>query len=195
MVSDALEQAYKRTRWGLLLRGLIALALGILIVTRPIGSAAAFALVIAVWALVVGIAEVVEAIQLRDDLPHWWLMLIAGLVSAGFGVAALYYYPGLSLAFAVIWASYWLLVTGFFSIYISMQERRVHAAWGWPLAFGILSVLAGIYGIIVPRVTLAVILALIATFAIVGGILLLVGFFRLGAAKARVADAIGLRTS
>ncbi len=194
MATDALEQAYKRTRWGLLLRGLIALALGFLIVTRPIASASAFALVIAVWALVVGIAEVVEAIQLRADLPHWWLMLIAGLVSAGFGVAAFYYYPGLSLAFAVIWVSYWLLVTGFFSVYIAMQERQMHAAWGWPLAFGILSVLAGIYGIVVPRVTLAVILALIATFAIIGGILLLVGFFRLGAAKDRVADAIGLRS-
>lgn len=195
MVSDALERAYKRTRWGLLLRGLIALALGILIITRPIASAAAFALIIAVWALVMGIAEVVEAIEARAELPHWWLVLIAGLVSIGFGIAALYYYPGLSLAFAVIWASYWLLATGFFSIYIAIQERHIHAAWGWPLAFGILGVIAGIYGIMVPRITLAVILSLMATFAILGGVLLLVGFFRLGAAKGRVVDAIGARAT
>src|SRR5580704_5691505 len=101
-----IESAVSRASWGLVLRGVVAIALGIFIIARPLESVAAFALVIAIWALVTGIGQIVQAIELRSVLPHWWLLLIGGLVSAGFGVAALYYYPALSLVFAVIWASY-----------------------------------------------------------------------------------------
>jgi uncharacterized membrane protein HdeD (DUF308 family) len=189
MLPDALHPAHHRARWGLLFRGLLALAIGILILVRPLESVAAFALVIAIWALVTGIGQVVDSIELRAVVRHWWLLLIGGLISIAFGVAALYYYPALSLAFAIIWVAYWLLLSGFVGIYIAMQERRIHVAWGWPLAFGILSVLAGVYAILVPPVTLIVLMGLIAGFALVGGVLLLIGFFRLSAAASPVASA------
>ena len=189
MVADALNQVYTRVRWGLLLRGLIALALGIFIFAKPLDSVAAFALVIAIWALVTGIAQFVDGIELRSVLPHWWLLLLGGVVSVGFGIAALYYYPTLSLAFAVIWVAYWLLVSGFFGIYIALQERKMHTSWGWTLAFGILSVVAGVYAIISPNLTLVAIMGLIAGFAIVAGIVLLIGFFRIGQVKSQVTGA------
>ena len=188
MMSDALQRGYTHARWGLLLRGLLALAVGSFIIARPIVSAAAFALVIAIWALVIGISEVADAIEARAALPHWWLLLLAGLVSIAFGVAAFANYPGLSLTFAVILTAWWLLVSGFFAIYVSAQERRLQAPWGWTFVFGILGVVAGIYAIMTPRVTLAAMLGLIATVAILGGIFLLAGFFQLGSAKARLAD-------
>jgi uncharacterized membrane protein HdeD (DUF308 family) len=189
MLSDALHETYTHARWALLLRGLIALAVGILIFTRPLQSTAAFALVIAIWALVSGITQFVDAIEARKIVPHWWLLLLGGLVSIAFGVAALYYYPALSLAFAVIWAAWWLLLSGFVGIYIAMQERKMQTSWGWTLTFSILSVVAGIYAIVTPGVTLAAIMGLIAGFAIVGGIVLLIGFFKLGSIKSQAAAA------
>lgn len=189
MLSDAVHHVYTRARWGMLVRALIALAVGIIIVARPLESAAAFALLIAIWAIVSGITQLVDGIEFRSILPHWWLLIIGGLVSVGFGFAALYYYPTLSLVFAVVWASYWLLVSGFFGIYIAVQERKMHSAWAWTAAFGVLSVLAGIYAIAAPPVTLAAILGLMAAFAIIGGIILLVGFFRLGTVKAALTGA------
>jgi uncharacterized membrane protein HdeD (DUF308 family) len=189
MLSDALHHAYNRARWGLLFRGLIALALGVFIIARTLESVAAFALVIAIWALVTGVFHIVDAIELRSVVPHWWLLLISGLVSVGFGVAALYYYPVLSLTFAVIWTAYWLLLSGFLGIYVSVQERKLGTPWLWTLAFGILSILAGVYAIAFPPATLAVIMSLIAAFAIVGGIVLLFGFFRLTSARSQLAGA------
>jgi len=189
MLSDDLHHAYNRIRWGLLVRGLIALALGLLIIARPLESVAAFALVIAIWALVTGIAQIVDGFELRSVLPHWWLLLVSGLVSTGFGIAAFYYYPGLSLAFAVIWAAYWLLISGFLGIYVAMQERRMGTPWVWTLIFGVLSTLAGVYAIAVPPATLALIMGLMSGFAIVGGIVLVVGFFKVTSAHARLTSA------
>lgn len=189
MLADDLRSAYNRLRWGFLFRGLLALAIGILVFVRPLASVEAFALVIAIWALVSGIGQLVDAIEMRSVLRHWWLLLIGGLISIGFGVAALYYYPVLSLTFAVIWVAYWLLLSGFVSIYIAVQERRIHTSWGWAFAFGVLSVLAGIYAIAVPPITLIVLMGLIAGFAIVGGVFLLIGFFRLSSVQSAAVGA------
>jgi uncharacterized membrane protein HdeD (DUF308 family) len=185
MASDYLGHLYERSRWALIVRGLIALAIGIFIFARPFASVAAFALVIAIWALVSGIAQIVHSLEVRSIAPHWWLFLIGGVISVLFGIAALYYYPALSLAFAVVWVAYWLVLTGFVSIYTAMMERRVQVPWGWTLAWGILSVLAGFYAIVSPPVTLALIIYLIAAFAIVGGLMQIFGAFALSSARAR----------
>jgi len=102
MPSELGHQMYQRMRWSLLLRGLIWLALGILIFVRPMESVAALALVIAIWALVSGISQIVQSVEMRTALAHWWLLLVSGIISVAFGIAALRFYPGLSLAFAVI---------------------------------------------------------------------------------------------
>jgi uncharacterized membrane protein HdeD (DUF308 family) len=192
---DAVHHLYSRARWALLLRGLIALAVGILVLVRPMDSVAAFALLIAIWAIVVGMTQVVDSIEARAILPHWWLLLLSGVISLVFGIAALYYYPALSLTFAVVWVSYWLLVTGAIGIYTAIVERRMHAPWGWTAAFGIVGVLAGIYAIMAPPVTLAAIMGLIAGFAVVIGIASLAAFFWLGSARARLTDAAGTGTT
>jgi uncharacterized membrane protein HdeD (DUF308 family) len=190
MASDLIQSAYRRAWWALLLRGLLALALGVFILWRPLDSIASFALVIAIWALFTGIVQMVHAFELRQVFQQWWILLLSGLVSAVFGVAALYYYPGLSLAFAVVWAAWWLFLTGGLAIYASIVERRLGVSWGWTLAFGILSVLAGVFAFMSPPVTLAAIMGLISGFAIVSGIVLLVGAFRLSSVKQEVSNAM-----
>jgi uncharacterized membrane protein HdeD (DUF308 family) len=190
MAQNVLDSAVNRAWWGLVLRGLIAIALGVFIIARPFDSVAAFALVIAIWALVDGITNIVHAFDLRPFFSQWWLMLLGGIISAGFGAAALYYYPGLSLAFAVVWAAWWLLITGFVTIYGAFQARSAQLPWGWPMAFGILSVVTGVLAFIYQPATLTAIMALISAFAIVGGILLLVGAAKLKSAQQDVTNAV-----
>jgi uncharacterized membrane protein HdeD (DUF308 family) len=190
MATDMIQSAYRRTWWALLLRGLLALALGLFILTRPLDSIASFALVIALWALFSGIVQIVHAFDLRSLFDKWWLLLLSGLVSAAFGVAALYYYPTLSLAFAVVWVTWWLLLTGGLAIYAAIVERRLGLSWGWTLALGIVSIIAAVFALMSPPVTLAAIMGLIAGFAIVSGVVLLMGALRLTSAKHDVIDAV-----
>jgi uncharacterized membrane protein HdeD (DUF308 family) len=181
-----IADAVRRVWWSLVVRGLLALAVGILIVGRPMASVAAFALVIALWALMHGIVTVVHAFALRPVMRHWWVLLLSGAISVAFGVAALYYYPGLSLTFAVIWTSWWLMLAGIAGISLSVQERRADVPWGWTMTLGILSVVASIVAFTSPPATLTALMALIATFAILAGVFLLVGAYRL---RATVDDA------
>jgi uncharacterized membrane protein HdeD (DUF308 family) len=189
-MSDVIRTAYRRAWWALLLRGLFALAIGIVILWRPFDSIAAFALVIAWWALFTGVIQVVHAFDLRAVFSRWWVLLLSGLVGIVFGVAAMYYYPSLSLAFAVLWVAWWLLATGALGIFAAMMERRVGIPWGWTLAFGILAIVAGVWALMSASTTLATIMALIAGFAIVSGVVHLIGAFKLSSLKADISDAV-----
>jgi uncharacterized membrane protein HdeD (DUF308 family) len=190
MVTDTLRSAYRRTWWALLIRGLLAIAVGVLILWRPLDSIATFALLIAIWAVVSGIVQIVHAFDLRAVYHHWWIPLVSGLVSVAFGVAALYYYPALSLAFAIVWVTWWFFLTGGLAIYTAIVERRAGVSWGWTLAFGILSIVAGVFALMMPPITLAAIMGLIAGFAIVSGVVQLIGAFRLTSVKREVAEAV-----
>jgi uncharacterized membrane protein HdeD (DUF308 family) len=191
MATDLIRSAYRRTWWALVLRGLLALAVGVFILWRPLQSIASLALVVAIWALFAGIVQMVHAFDLRPVYDRWWVLLLSGLVSAAFGVAALAYYPTLSLAFVVVWTAWWLILTGALAVYAAIEERRLGQSWGWTLAFGIVSILAGVVAVMSPPVTLAAIMGLIAGFAIVSGLVLLVGAFRLASLRRDVADAVG----
>jgi uncharacterized membrane protein HdeD (DUF308 family) len=190
MLSDDIQSAYHRTKWALAVRGLFSLAIGILILARPVASVAVFALVIALWALIDGIVRIVHAFDLKSVAPHWWVLLLAGLVSAGFGAAALYYYPALSLAFAVAWAGLWLITGGAFTAYFALQERRMQLPWGWTMTFGALAIVLGVAAVAYPGATLASIMGLISAFAIIGGIALLIAAWKMQSLKRDVSRTI-----
>ena len=175
MITDDIVAAYNRGKWALIVRGLLGIALGIVIFTRPLASVAAFALVVALWALSDGIVSIVHAFDVRKVAPHWWVLLLTGLVSVAFGVTALYDYPVLSLTFAVVWTAWWLISAGVLAIYVAVQERKAEVPWGWTLTFGIIALVAGVLAMVYPGITLAALMGTIATFGIVGGIAMLVG--------------------
>ena len=174
-----LRGVYHRTWWALMLRGLLGVAVGLYIFARPLDSVAAFALVIAFWALFAGMVEIIQSIELKAMMKRWWVLLLAGLVGVAFGIAALFNYPGLSLTFAVVLVSWWLTLTGILGIYAGVMQKSLGMPWGWTVAFGALSVVAGLFALLAPPVTLAAIMGLIAGFALLSGIAFVVGAFRL----------------
>ena len=176
---DDLKRLYRRTWWALVLRGMLALAVGVFVLVRPLESVAAFALVIAFWALFSGVVEIVHAIELVPVMKRWWVLLLSGLVGVGFGVAALFYYPVLSLSFAVVWVALWLMITGILGITAALHQRSIGLPWGWTAALGAFSLGASAFALLSPPATLAAIMGLIAGFAIVAGVASVVGAFKL----------------
>src|SRR5262249_36013882 len=183
---DLVHSAYRRAWWALVLRGVFALAIGVVILWRPFDSVAAFALVIAWWALFTGLIQVVHALELRPVSSHWWVLALSGLIGIVFGIPAFRNYPGLSLAFAVIWVTWWLVFSGVIALYLAFAERGMGLPWGWTLAFGLLCIIAGVFGLMSPPATLAAIMGLISGFAIISGIVHIIGAFALSSAKADV---------
>ena len=178
---NALRRKHRRTWWALVVRGLLALAVGVLILARTRDSLAALALIVAVWALVSGMTEILHALETRALFRSWWILLISGLISMCFGVAAVYFYPVLSLAFMAVWVGVLLAGNGVVVIYASLQMKNAGISWLGTCMWGVLSVLGSVIAFLNPSVTLAVILELLAVFSIVSGFALLIAAWRIRA--------------
>jgi uncharacterized membrane protein HdeD (DUF308 family) len=92
--------------WALLIVGVLGVIAGILTFVWPGITTLVLLTFIAVWALVMGIFQIVAAIRLRKVIEGEWLMALSGIVSVIFG-ALMLWSPGAG-ALAVVWiiASY-----------------------------------------------------------------------------------------
>src|SRR5882724_12160525 len=68
------------------LNGLAGLAIGISTYLFPGITAIAFVYLIAGWAIVTGIFEIVAAVDMRDVVPNGWWIGLSGALSVVFGV-------------------------------------------------------------------------------------------------------------
>ena len=72
--------------WWFVLLGILGVIVGIFTFIYPGITAVALLYVIAAWAVVRGVFEIVTAIQLRKEINKEWMLIIAGILSALFGV-------------------------------------------------------------------------------------------------------------
>jgi uncharacterized membrane protein HdeD (DUF308 family) len=88
-------------RWGLLLEGIVGIGAGIVTFLYPGLTALVLLYIIAVWALLTGILELVAAVRLRKVIQNEWWLALSGIVSVLFGIVLLAA-PGAG-ALAVVW--------------------------------------------------------------------------------------------
>ena len=102
MVSTVRSDKRERRWWLFLLQGLAGIIVGIMAFVWPGITALVLLLyIIAAWAIVTGIFEVVAAVQLRKEIEGEWLLGLSGIASVVFG-ALLVGFPGAG-ALAVLW--------------------------------------------------------------------------------------------
>lgn len=110
---------------GLIFHGLISIAAGVLAFVWPGITALGLLFLIAAWAIVTGIMEVVAAIELRKVITHEWLMILSGIVSVLFGVAILLR-PAAGALALVWWIGSFAIIFGILLMALSFRVRR----WG-----------------------------------------------------------------
>src|SRR6266480_3477118 len=135
MIPAQIAAAVQHHWWLFLLRGVAALAFGVLTLAWPGATLLVLMAFIAAYALVDGIVALVYAFRLRPMFDRWWMLLVQGLISGAFGVLA-FIYPSLSLAYIVVSVSLWMLMASIVQFLLARAQRAMGAAPGWSVRGG-----------------------------------------------------------
>ncbi len=111
-----------------LVEGLASMAVGVVTLLWPSITALVLLYLIAAWAILVGMLEIVAAIELRRVVPHEWLVILSGLLSIAFGVL-IAVYPSAG-ALSVIWliGAYAILFGALSTAFgLEIRNLRTHA--------------------------------------------------------------------
>jgi uncharacterized membrane protein HdeD (DUF308 family) len=176
-LASALLPPLARHWWIFLVRGLVAIAFGLLALFYPAATLVTLILFYGVFALVDGVFAVVSAIRGTGMGSRWWLALvgvlgiIAGLVT--------FFWPGITALALLTVIGVWALIYGIFEIIGAIRLRKeIDNEW-LLLIHGVLAVLFGLMVLVRPGAGAVALIWLIGSFALASGIVLVVLAFGL----------------
>jgi uncharacterized membrane protein HdeD (DUF308 family) len=116
-------------RWAVLFEGIVSVIAGIIALVWPGLSALAILYIIAAWAIITGIFEIVAAIQLRQAISNEWLLGLSGVASLIFGIV-IAIFPG-SGVLAITWLiGVYAIIFGIILIGLAFRLRSMHERAG-----------------------------------------------------------------
>ena len=170
--------ALARWWWTFILRGLLAIAFGVLALLAPGLGVALLVGLFAAWALIDGVTGLYAGIRSRQTDKSWWLEVLEGIVSIIAGLIALIL-PAFAAEILVILIAAWAIVTGVFEIWTAVRLREKIQGEFWLGLAGVASILFGVVLIAFPAAGVLSLVWLIGSFAIVFGVFLLILGWRL----------------
>ena len=163
--------------WRLLLRGLAAIAFGVLTWLRPGISLAALVLLFGAYSLVDGVLNAWTAIAGRHEEDHWWVLLLGGLLGIGIGMGYVPP-PGLTTLALLFYIAIWAIARGLLEILAAIRLRKeIEGEWLLILA-GLASVVFGVLLMARPGAGALAVLWLIAAYSVGFGVLMVVLAFK-----------------
>jgi uncharacterized membrane protein HdeD (DUF308 family) len=117
----------------MIFRGLVSIAAGVIALVVPKITALVLLIVIAAWAIVAGITEIVMAVQLRKRIEHEWLLAIEGVLSVAFGII-LFLAPLVGAIVIGLWIGAYALVLGGMLIASAFRLRSAAPPTATPAA-------------------------------------------------------------
>jgi len=178
----------QRNWWALLLRGLAAIAFGILTWYQPGISLASLVLLFGVYSTADGILGVWSAVAGPKDHESWWVMLLGGLLGIGIGLLA-FFAPGVTALALLFYIAIWAIAKGVLEIVAAIRLRKEIKGEFWFILSGLASILFGILLTAQPGAGALAVLWLIATYAVVFGVILVMMAFKARSFASQLASA------
>jgi uncharacterized membrane protein HdeD (DUF308 family) len=174
-------------------RGILSLLFFAVALLMPDTTLLSIALVFGVYAFIDGISRVVAAFRQSNSGQPWLASLLWGLMGIAAGIFAVSY-PGMALLVMTVIVAVWAIATGFIELRAAVLAQRATLRYRVSLAIiGLGSIVLGSVMFIAPTLGIVTLLTLLASYALVSGLFLLMAGFELrsGVKRIRIKEAKG----
>ncbi|MBS1581691.1 MAG: DUF308 domain-containing protein [Bacteroidetes bacterium] len=161
----------------MLITGILSLLFGFFALAMPGITLIALAWLFAISVLVQGAMMLSGAWSARRIDSGWWVVALLGLVEVVVGIWALWM-PGITALVLIALMGWCAMLVGLLQVVWAWRVRKVVRNEGWIIAGGILSILFGLWVIARPGGGALALIVLVATYAIVYGVTLIVAALR-----------------
>jgi uncharacterized membrane protein HdeD (DUF308 family) len=168
--------------WVLVIRGVFAILFGVLAFTLPVATLAALVLVFGAFAFADGIFAIVTAVAGRKLTPDWWILLLQGFLGIGIGALTLFN-PAITAVALLVYIAAWAIVAGVLQVVAAIRLRHELTGEWWLAVGGLLGAAFGVAMLWRPGAGALAVLWVIATYAIVWGVMLMISGFDIHRAR------------
>jgi uncharacterized membrane protein HdeD (DUF308 family) len=173
-----------------LVSGLLAVALGVLVLVLPGDSIVIAAILFGIYLLITGIAQVVFAFSLHVSAGGRVLLFISGAASLVLAVLCFRHFgEGYAILLLAIWIGVGFIFRGVATSISAISDPTLPGR-GWQIFVGVISLIAGVVMIGSPFESLAILILVVGIWLIVIGAFEIVSSFGIRSASKRVDNAL-----
>jgi uncharacterized membrane protein HdeD (DUF308 family) len=169
---------FKLNWWLLALRGLVAVLFGVLAFMWPGATLITLVWLFGAFALVNGILSLVLAAKTPKGYPKVGSLILGGLLGILAGLLS-FVMPGITALGLLILIAAWAIATGVMELIAAVRLRKIIANEWLLILAGIASIVFGIILLVQPAAGALALIWLIAAWAVLFGILLMILAFRM----------------
>jgi uncharacterized membrane protein HdeD (DUF308 family) len=115
----------------LILSGIAGIGIGVVTFFWPDITALVLLALIAAWAIVTGVLDIMTAIRLRREIEGEWLYVVSGVLSVIFGLLLIIFPSSGALALIILIGSF-AIVFGIFLVAMSLRLRKLRGGGPQP---------------------------------------------------------------
>ena len=181
------HQVWKST----VLSGVLAIALGVLVLAWPGKTLLVAAVLFGIYLLVSGIAQVALAFGLHSSAGGRILLFVSGAASLVLAVLAFRHFgEGYALLLLAIWIGIGFIFRGVATAATAMSEFHGTPGRGWSIFFGIVSIIAGVVVLGYPFDSLVTLTLVVGIWLIVIGVFEIIAGLQLRKTGTEVRSAV-----
>lgn len=171
-MAEMIREILAKRWWVLLLRGLAAIAFGLMAFAWPGITLASLVMLFGIWSLADGLVALFGGIS-----DKWWVSALIGLAGIAAGICT-FLMPGITTIVLLYFIGGWAIVHGVMEIVAAIHLRKVITGEWFLILAGVVSVLFGLTVFANPLVGALAVVWMIGGYAIAFGILLAALSFR-----------------
>jgi len=156
--------------WAVVLRGLLALGLGLVFIMWPGKSLLTVVALAGLWLVLDGIiASIMGILSVKKD-KNWWVHLFQGVLGILLGLV-LFNYPQVTVGLLFFLLAIWFIFSGILTMILAIAMRK-ESYGNWTVtALGVIGILFGMLMFAYPTQTVQVVVVIFGVFTLISGIM------------------------